>query len=74
VHDAPSANRQASVGETPNLAARRSDTDLASPIEPMVSFPKISSGLVSLVRQNHCIIRYAACDPAFARDIRRRHI
>jgi len=24
--------------------------------------------------QNHCIIRYAACDPAFARDIRRRHI
>ncbi len=39
-----------------------------------LSLPKISSGLDSLVRQNHCIIRYDACDPAFAREVRRRHI
>jgi hypothetical protein len=38
-----------------------------------LSLPKISPGLDSLGKQNHCIIGYDACDPAFARDVRRRH-
>jgi UDP-2,3-diacylglucosamine pyrophosphatase LpxH len=37
-----------------------------------VSFPKMSSGLDSLVRQNHCIIRTDACNPALARNVRPR--
>ena len=39
-----------------------------------LSLPKISSGLDSLVGKNHCIIGYDACDPPFAREVRRRHI
>jgi hypothetical protein len=39
-----------------------------------VSFPKMSSGLDSLVRQNHCIIRADACNPALARNVRPRRV
>jgi hypothetical protein len=37
----------------------------------VASFPKIPSGL-DLMRQNHRIIRIDVCDPALARNVRRR--
>jgi hypothetical protein len=37
-------------------------------------FPNMSSGLNSLVRQNHCIFGYDAYDPALAHDICWPHI
>ena len=40
----------------------------------ILSFPKISSVQIRAMRQNQRIIRRDACDPPFARDVRRRHV